>query len=186
VTSGSTGLFWWFRCYGIESVTDGTSNTVAFSEQLVGNAQTATNGWPGNSMVSVSGAATAAMLDAWSNQTAIQNGLDACNATWKGNSSSNLNPFRGVFWEVGSLGMTLFNTIVPPNSTTYPWGSCRPNGGGWANDAVFSNANSRHPGGANVMMADGHVQFIKSSISQRTWWSLGTRANGEVIDASSF
>jgi prepilin-type N-terminal cleavage/methylation domain-containing protein/prepilin-type processing-associated H-X9-DG protein len=185
-TSGCTGLFWYYQCYGLQSVLDGSSNTVAFSEQLVGNAQTATNSWPGNSMISVSGAATAMTLDAWSSQAAILSGLNACNATWKQNSASILNPFRGVFWEVGSLGMTWFNTIVPPNSTMYPWGSCRPNSGGWANDAAFSNANSMHPGGCNVMMADGHVQFIKSSINQTTWWSLGTKSNGEVIDASSF
>ena len=34
-------------------------------------------------------------------------------------------------------------------------------------------------------MADGHIQFIKSSISMATWWSLGTRANGEVISSDS-
>jgi prepilin-type N-terminal cleavage/methylation domain-containing protein/prepilin-type processing-associated H-X9-DG protein len=186
VTSGATGLFWYYQSYGINSVIDGTTNTVAFSEQLVGNAQTATNSWPGNSMISVSGAAAAAMLDGQNNPTALHAGLKACNETWNQNSPTNLSGFRGVFWEVGSPGMTLFNTIVPPNSTTYPWGSCRPNEGGWANDAVFNNANSRHSSGVNVMMADGHVQFIRSSINQRTWWALGTRANGEVIDGSSF
>ena len=29
---GSTGLFWWYRATASQSVTDGTSNTVAFSE----------------------------------------------------------------------------------------------------------------------------------------------------------
>ena len=38
-TQGSTGLFWWYKSYGIQSVTDGTSNTVAFSEALVSNGQ---------------------------------------------------------------------------------------------------------------------------------------------------
>ena len=31
-TQGSTGLFWWYISYGIQNVTDGTSNTVAYSE----------------------------------------------------------------------------------------------------------------------------------------------------------
>ena len=31
-TPGCTGLFWWYRSYGIQNITDGTSNTVAFSE----------------------------------------------------------------------------------------------------------------------------------------------------------
>jgi hypothetical protein len=36
------------------------------------------------------------------------------------------------------------------------------------------------------MMADGSVRFLKSSINQNTWWSLGTRAGGEITDASSY
>ena len=83
------------------------------------------------------------------------------------------------------MGMTMFNTIAPPNSTPYPWGDCRYTGGGYPNDATFANANSNHPGGCNVLMADGSVHFIKSSINQYTWWSLGTRANGELIPADS-
>ena len=38
---------------------------------------------------------------------------------------------RGIFWEIGSLGMTMFNTIAPPNSTQYTWGDCRYTGGGY-------------------------------------------------------
>jgi hypothetical protein len=30
------------------------------------------------------------------------------------------------------------------------------------------------------------VSFIKNSIAMQTWWALGTRENGEVIDASSY
>jgi prepilin-type processing-associated H-X9-DG protein len=45
---------------------------------------------------------------------------------------------------------------------------------------------SRHPGGVNTLFADGSVHFLKSSINQMTFWALGTKANGEVIDASSY
>ena len=34
-TQGSTGLFWWYTAYGIQNVTDGTSNTMAYTEGLV-------------------------------------------------------------------------------------------------------------------------------------------------------
>jgi prepilin-type processing-associated H-X9-DG protein len=50
----------------------------------------------------------------------------------------------------------------------------------------FSNSDSYHPGGVNVLMGDGRVQFIKSSISLSTWWSLGTIGGGEVISADSY
>jgi hypothetical protein len=36
------------------------------------------------------------------------------------------------------------------------------------------------------MMADGSVRFVKDSISMRTWWAIGTKANGEVVSADSF
>jgi hypothetical protein len=38
----------------------------------------------------------------------------------------------------------------------------------------------------NTLMGDGSVKFIKDSINLRTWWALGTKANGEVIDASAY
>ena len=182
-TQGATGLFWFYRSYGIRDATDGTSNTVAFSEALVGNSS-ATSSSRGNSVVSVSGSSGGQMYDAKLNPTAITTALNACSTAWR--SGSNRNNFRGVFWEIGSNGMTLFNTIVPPNSTQYPWGDCRTTGGGFPNDATFANATSNHSGGANAMMADGSVRFIKSSVNQLTWWSLGTRAGGEITDASSY
>jgi prepilin-type N-terminal cleavage/methylation domain-containing protein/prepilin-type processing-associated H-X9-DG protein len=40
---------------------------------------------------------------------------------------------------------------------------------------------SRHPGGVNFLFADGHVQFIKSSISPHVYQALGTRAGNEVV-----
>ena len=42
---------------------------------------------------------------------------------------------------------------------------------------------SLHPGGANVLMGDGSVRFIKQSINLRTWQALSSRAVGEVISA---
>jgi prepilin-type N-terminal cleavage/methylation domain-containing protein/prepilin-type processing-associated H-X9-DG protein len=183
-TQGSTGLFWWYTAYGMQNVLDGTSNTVAFSEALVSNGSS-TARVPGNSLQGISGAGGAAQqFDANQNPAGITTGLNACNTAWQ--AGTGINMLRGIFWEVGSLGMTMFNTIVQPNSKQYGWGDCRYTGGGYPNDATFANTSSNHAGGVNCLMADGSVRFIKSSINQYTWWSLGTRANGEVIDASSY
>jgi len=38
----------------------------------------------------------------------------------------------------------------------------------------------------NVLLADGSVRFIKDSIAQQSWWSLGTKSGGEVISADSY
>jgi len=181
---GCTGLFWWYKVYRVASVVDGTSNTIAFSEALVSNGQL-TNSYPGNSMTGIAGAGgLAQQYDANQNPAAVLAGLQACTAAWQ--AGQGINYARGIFWEVGSLGMTMFNTIATPNSSNYNWGDCRYTGGGYPNDATFANANSLHPGGVNVLFADGSVHFIKNSINQYTWWSLGTRANGEVISADAY
>jgi prepilin-type processing-associated H-X9-DG protein len=45
---------------------------------------------------------------------------------------------------------------------------------------------SLHSGGANVLMGDGSVRFIKQSINLLTWQALCSRSSGEVISADSF
>ena len=47
-------------------------------------------------------------------------------------------------------------------------------------------ARSFHPGGVNVLLGDGSVRFVKSSIAGATWRSLGTVSGGEVIDGDSY
>lgn len=47
-------------------------------------------------------------------------------------------------------------------------------------DLAFS---SHHPGGAQVVLADGAVVFISETIHRNTWNSLGTRAGSEGVAA---
>lgn len=47
-------------------------------------------------------------------------------------------------------------------------------------------ARSYHPGGVNVLFADGSVRFIKSSVSPPTWRGLGTVSGGEVLSSDSY
>ena len=42
------------------------------------------------------------------------------------------------------------------------------------------------PWGRQHDMGDGSVKFIKDSVNQITWYALGTRNGGEVIDAGSY
>jgi prepilin-type N-terminal cleavage/methylation domain-containing protein/prepilin-type processing-associated H-X9-DG protein len=45
---------------------------------------------------------------------------------------------------------------------------------------------SRHPGGVNVLLGDGSVRFLKSSMNPVALSALCTRASGEIVSADQF
>jgi prepilin-type N-terminal cleavage/methylation domain-containing protein/prepilin-type processing-associated H-X9-DG protein len=192
----STGMFCYWSAFGIRDCTDGSSNTIAFSEALVGDA---TNNFAGlaahrnNSAVGVAAAATGEVPDASAivngqsvYQTLIIPAIQACTQFYKaGTTNTQLSNTNGNRWGWGAMSMTLYNTVVTPNGA--PWNSCKDNCPGCGpDDSTFSNAQSNHPGGVNVMFADGSVKFVKDSINPQTWMGLGTRAGGEVISSDSY
>jgi prepilin-type processing-associated H-X9-DG protein len=54
---------------------------------------------------------------------------------------------------------------------------CRPDPNNWG---MAAQARSRHPGGVIACFCDGHVAFIKDSISQQTWVLLQSTNDGQV------
>jgi prepilin-type N-terminal cleavage/methylation domain-containing protein/prepilin-type processing-associated H-X9-DG protein len=183
---------------GLNSCTDGTSNTIAFGEAMVGIAGRG-NSFRGNG-ISLSSPSTTNFNKDWDGQdveqkpvSSLNAALAQCNAFWQtmppGSTwSSGMKERAGWFWSIGDRTLTLFNTVIPPNSQTAPWGHCELEGcaGCVPNEAQFDNASSYHPGGANFCLADGSTRFIKSSISMPIYWSLGTRAYGEIISSDSY
>jgi prepilin-type N-terminal cleavage/methylation domain-containing protein/prepilin-type processing-associated H-X9-DG protein len=175
---GSTGLFTVWRSYAIRDCIDGLTNTIAFSEMRVGDQTTNARPWNG---VVASIPAAAQVFDVSTSWTVVQQGLAVCNSNWK--SGTGIDGTESIVWTIGSPTQTLFNTVVTPNSTQYPWSFCTTSGN---SEGQFMKANSNHPGGVNVLMGDGSTRFVKDSTAQTVWWALGTRANGEIIDASSY
>ncbi|MHC5540137.1 DUF1559 domain-containing protein [Singulisphaera rosea] len=182
----TSGVFAFRVAYGIRDITDGTSNTIAFSEGKAGNAAQTVS--PGNMVMNAGLSGSAYFLSAFQNPAQVLSDLQTCSNQYVSSNSGNISVGHGHDWGIGSMGATLFNTIVTPNNTRYIWSACRTdcNGGCDGASMDYSNAQSYHPGGVNVLMADGSVRFIKDSVNTQTWWGLGTRSGGEVIDASSF
>jgi prepilin-type N-terminal cleavage/methylation domain-containing protein/prepilin-type processing-associated H-X9-DG protein len=183
VTPQSTGVFAMQCDYTIADVTDGTSNTIAYSENLVGNPLT-TGPRSGNGTGPSNSGLAANQLDISGMFNNVMTDFNACSQTFKTVYGAT---DRGYRWGSGIMGFALFNTVVPPNGGgTMMWNSCRVSCCDQAQSAHYEPATSNHSGGVNVLKADGSVSFIKNSIAIRTWWALGTRSNGEVIDASTY
>jgi prepilin-type N-terminal cleavage/methylation domain-containing protein/prepilin-type processing-associated H-X9-DG protein len=193
-TTGSNqpaGLFGYHVAYGLQSIPDGSSNTIAFSEGRVGSAR---NGAgpprPGDGVIGVAFPAGSQTNDAYTNPAAVMAAVNACSQAYQTNGTSNYSSNRGWMWGWGAEAMSLFNTIVPPNDSQYRWTACRSGCGGcgtYASDhSDISNAGSYHSGGCNVLLGDGSVRFIKGSISMPIWWALGSRAGNETISSDAF
>jgi prepilin-type processing-associated H-X9-DG protein len=169
----------------IASVTDGTSNTVAFSERLIG---LASGDYTANSAQAkrvVFGPVPAGTPDSGNvaQALAFYQGCRSLPGTSTTAGTVNNVWIAGAVW-AGSHGNTLrFNAYTHVNT---PNGlSCMAEGypPGQAIDAITVGSN--HSGGVNACMADGSVRFIKDSISPQTWWAVGTRAGGEVVSSDS-
>ncbi len=155
----TTGIF---RIYDVNyrsssvtlaAITDGTSNTLAFSESLVGDSKVAST-YRGNAMDGASDPTNGIVPgspnpnpgtvvpnampgnNAESNPKAVIAALNACQAFWQSPAlktcpsyvaccQAGLKVYGGGTWALGERGQTLFISIVPPNSKQYPWRACR-------------------------------------------------------------
>jgi prepilin-type N-terminal cleavage/methylation domain-containing protein/prepilin-type processing-associated H-X9-DG protein len=191
----SSGLFTIGKSYGIQGASDGTSNTVAYSEALVGDgrgSEFAGNPNPsryrGNYVTTSTGTTDGNGLDnVLTNPQGVFRTLQACDGLFK-TSNTAIQDDRGFRWCMGTTGWSMFNTVQVPNDSQYANGGCRNGGtpGQFPNDGFSYGASSAHPGGANVLFGDGSVKFVKSTISYQIWWSLGTRNGAEVISADAY
>jgi prepilin-type N-terminal cleavage/methylation domain-containing protein/prepilin-type processing-associated H-X9-DG protein len=177
---------------GFATFTDGTSNTVMFSEKLVGTGPAGAvtrnhafakrgYGWVVSLAVNVNTGNSAEAL-------AFAQGCRAVPGTQMSKGGA-LPPGNGLNWsagnESGCLIWCAYNHSVPPNNVQCV-SSDDPNGEAWGSlpDAIPPSGN--HPGGVNCAFADGSVKFIKDSVGLQPWWALGSRNGGEVISSDSY
>jgi prepilin-type N-terminal cleavage/methylation domain-containing protein/prepilin-type processing-associated H-X9-DG protein len=183
------GLFTDTLSRDIASCSDGTSQTIAFSEQLRGDGNGAkfsrSDYLGGGTSKWITVANTVG--DAKSETTYYQAMEKACDTTAYNvvpNPSSGFS--MGRWWTVSGFGFGEFNAIQTPNGHHIM--VCRDDcSAGCAPEPnSLSMATSNHSGGVNTLMGDGSVRFIKDSVNQQTWWALGSRDGGEVISASDY
>jgi prepilin-type N-terminal cleavage/methylation domain-containing protein len=153
-------------------ITDGLSNTAAFSESTLGEGPTsATGAIPGDPQ-KVYGYVGNPFTPAQC----------AAPTVW------NLENLRGYSWATGEVRCASYNHFYPPNSPNYDCITDLTSASrAQEYTAVgFRAARSNHHGGVNLLLADGSVRFVTNGIQPEMWSALSTRAGGETISDPNY
>ncbi len=141
-------------------ITDGASNTAAFSESVFGNGTAALSPSPGafsnfDLAIDINGSA----MDP-----------TTCSAT------TTVTGQRGDRWINGGYLSTAYNHFTTPNSAT-------PDCLNSANNYGLKTARSRHSGGVNVLFCDGSIHFVSDTVSLANWrcWPRGPARTSSVL-----
>jgi len=163
------GMFQAKKPTKISMVTDGLSHTAAMSESLLGNG-------PENAFGPIPG--DPQLVYAYTGFGTPLNDSNCANANlW------NVENRRGFMWATGEMRCASYNHYYTPNSPIY---DCVTNdlnpGEGIYSALAFRAARSRHPGGVNLLLGDGSVQFATNNVDPVTWRAISTRSGGEVVN----
>lgn len=161
-TELQTGIFYLKSKVSDAHILDGLSNTAFFSEKIRGQ------GFPN----------AQSDLFVIPHQTSLDATFNACNAI-NPLTATPLTSKWGYSWVMGENCCTQYNHVAVPNSK-----SCGGTGfpGTMTNMAMQVAPSSRHIGGVHVLMGDGAIKFITSSIDLQLWRGLGTRASRDRVE----
>jgi len=172
----SNGIFLTNEVVREADIRDGTSNTALFAEAVLGDADVNRIEIPGD----------------WfriseSNNTR-QEVYNACMNVTPTLGKPHQIARSGRNWVYGNYIPTRYNHVMPPNMQ-----SCARRDTTSGNlDATVNDkggattASSRHPGGVNVVLADGSTRFVNEQIEHEIWWWVGGRNDGEVVPQDKF
>jgi prepilin-type processing-associated H-X9-DG protein len=79
---------------------------------------------------------------------------------------------RNSKWADGDVYCSIYDHHRTPNASIW---DCISGPYSWR------AARSAHPGGVNLLLADGSVRFVPDNINSMTWTALGSRNGGEVV-----
>jgi prepilin-type N-terminal cleavage/methylation domain-containing protein/prepilin-type processing-associated H-X9-DG protein len=165
-TSGFDGLFQYIlnaRIVGFRDVTDGLSNTAAFSERVKGigieNNLQVDGLLPSSSVWNLAQPSVSNLPQPYASQCLGIRASNSTSALWGGLSAVKPDAM-GSQWFSGYETFSRYNHVIPPNGNSCGYGTYT--GGGAA------TASSRHSGGVNVLFADGSTKFVKSTVNMTT------------------
>jgi prepilin-type N-terminal cleavage/methylation domain-containing protein/prepilin-type processing-associated H-X9-DG protein len=155
------GPFWLNSNHRIADVTDGTSNTAAFSERMVGDFS-----------ISVATEQVDAFVTQGLAPVTQDQAYQMCQSIDWTNLSLQYPAPVGVPWLAGGHASTGYVHAVPPGARhcLFP-----------ANGSQNTPASSAHPNGVNLALLDGSVRSVSYTISIATWRALGSMNGGEVV-----
>jgi prepilin-type processing-associated H-X9-DG protein len=152
------GVFFQGSSISFRDLMDGSSNTAAFSETLLGNGSpSASGGLPRDPRREV-------LLLPGGTPTTTANCAPGSGTWWAD---------RGIRWIQGSYGYALYNHFYTPNASTFDCNN-------QSRTHALTAARSAHAGGVNVVLCDGSVRFVGDTVDVGIWRALATRAGGEA------
>jgi prepilin-type N-terminal cleavage/methylation domain-containing protein/prepilin-type processing-associated H-X9-DG protein len=157
-TGRNDGAFWFQSAVRIAGITDGTASTAAFSERCLGNS---------------------VHPDPLGDIYEIGPTLETCDQaspTTAPRYDHSLE-WSGQRWSDGNAFYTRYHHYLTPQMQ-----SCTTGAVDYSGDVAMT-ATSRHPGGINLLTADGAVRFVKQTVALPPWQALATIAGGDVASS---
>lgn len=156
---GSDGVFYRNSATTFGMLSDGSSNTVAFSEKCSGDGS---NGISSKTDTFAPGTYPSTPDQALADCRAV----DVTNLSRQGVSNV------GAPWLWAYHSTTLYWHTAPPNerSCMYPPGR------------IMTTASSGHPSIVQSAMCDGSVRPVANGINLATWRAMGTRSDGDLTN----
>lgn len=157
------GMFGQASAVRVSHITDGLSNTAAFSERILGDDDDRSTDMDAD-LFGLSAPWTEDTFKSWCET------LSESTASTLPNTDSN----GGMTWLEGNMNFTRYNHFLLPGSA-----ACKAD---LTWNGTSMPANSRHGSLVNIIMADGSVRSVSYNINSSVWKALGTISGNEVLE----
>ncbi len=155
------GAFREMKALSARDFKDGLSNTVFYSERVIGDGDHS-------------------HFDPWRDYSHVVDGWPTCTADELRTTCQNIAgiadkyaSFAGHTWLFPSKSHTAYDHIMTPNSRIPDCAHATDTTPSTGNSAI--SARSQHPGGVNVVMGDASIKWISENIGLNVWRQLGSR-----------